>query len=303
MTGLGEDPGGPGKDGRFTHRYRAEPPDDLAPANTIEWSRRAIINLVTDVIPDQADALTLLGGHAVMLRTSNTYGLNADTTDGDFGVTPFAIHDEPIIVEALLAAGFEQRTKDRPGQWGRGRTGTLEMPGWNEKIDLLCGGALSGNTGRHRSVKALAGHGKTAVGLADGIELATVDRSLMEVPDLADPSRSAPVYVAGIASLICAKAYKLGERLGGTRLSRLRPKDAADLFMLLDAADPGETVALFQAHSSDDQIGPAVIVGQRHLHTVLTDPVTIDLFIDATQSGVGRPQLGTLLQSWRKALE
>ncbi len=40
------------------------------PRSETEWSRRAIINVV-DVLAAHADSLTLIGAHAVLLRTAD----------------------------------------------------------------------------------------------------------------------------------------------------------------------------------------------------------------------------------------
>jgi hypothetical protein len=50
-----------------------------------EWSRRAIIN-VLDVLAEHAESLTLVGAHAVLLRTADIDVPMAPTGDGDLGV-------------------------------------------------------------------------------------------------------------------------------------------------------------------------------------------------------------------------
>ena len=158
------------------------------PRTEIEWSRRAIINVV-EVLQVHAESLTLVGAHAVLLRTMDLDVPRMPTGDGDLGVTPGLVGDLPSI-EALLAdAGYENRTIARPGLWGR--TAYDEVDGkrsYREKIDLLAPHGLSGTASRNkRGVPALQpAHGKLAVGNALGLELAAFNRSLVTITDFAD---------------------------------------------------------------------------------------------------------------------
>lgn len=61
--------------------------DCKAPRGEIEWSRRAIINVV-DVLAVHAESLTLVGAHTVLLRTMELDVPRMPTGDGDLGVTP-----------------------------------------------------------------------------------------------------------------------------------------------------------------------------------------------------------------------
>ncbi len=114
------------------------------PRTEIEWSRRAIINVV-EVLQVHSQSLTLVGAHAVLLRTMDLDVPQMPTGDGDLGVTPDLVGDLPSI-EALLAdAGYEHRTTARPGLWGR--TAYDEVDGtrsFREKIDLLAPPRLPG---------------------------------------------------------------------------------------------------------------------------------------------------------------
>lgn len=292
-----------GTGGRFSRRVPAEGGRAVPgePAGPDQWSRRAIISVLTEVVPEQAESLTILGGHAVSLRcepvTASSFLM--PTADGDFSVTPFHVQDEPGLAQAFEAAGFERRDRSRPGLWGRGRVGGETRPDWNEKVDLLCAGALSGNArpGR-RSVAALSRHGKQAVGLADGIELATVDRGLMTVRDLADPARSVNAYVAGTSSLVVAKAFKIGERASANP-SRLREKDFTDLYALMQVVTAGEVSHTIARHSRDGTIGEAVRLGRTHLAAVLTMPVCVQLWASSLDGLVPENESRPLLDEWR----
>ncbi len=283
-------------------REQAQPGRE--PRGSVEWSRRAILSILTEVLPDQALSLTILGGYAVMLRFQDTWGLKLPTADGDFAVTPIQVNDQPNLTEALVSAGFEPRNPDRPGLWGRGRH---ERPGgrpyWDEQIDLLCPGALSGNKGRRRSVATLKGnHGVRAVGLADGIELASVDRSPIRITDLADPSQSVDAYVAGIPALICAKSHKIGERLHSlaTRPDRVTAKDYGDLFLLMTNSSPQDVMARFDEFIADPQIGPSVQRGHEHFGVVLREPASVELWREATEQVMSTTEFSALLDRWRE---
>jgi len=170
----------------------------VEPRSESEWSRRAIIN-VAGVLAAHVQSLTLIGAHAVLLRTAALDAPLAPTSDGDLGVTPGLVGDAPSIEALLVEAGYEHRTTARPGLWGRGphqdRHGNATF---REKVDLLAPHGLYGTTSRSkRSVPALqARHGKLAVGNALGLELAVFNRSVMTISDLVDPSLSAEIHVA-----------------------------------------------------------------------------------------------------------
>jgi len=191
----------------------------VEPRSESEWSRRAIIN-VAGVLAAHVQSLTMIGAHAVLLRTAALDAPLAPTSDGDLGVTPGLVGDAPSIEALLVEAGYEHRTTARPGLWGRAPyQDRLGNATFREKIDLLAPHGLSGTTSRSkRSVPALqARHGKLAVGNAPGLELAVFNRSVMTISDLVDPSLSAEIHVAEVPALILAKGAKIAERLGEPR--------------------------------------------------------------------------------------
>ncbi|MDF1489129.1 hypothetical protein [Tessaracoccus caeni] len=67
-----------------------------APRTEIEWSRRAIINVVT-ILAAHVESLTLVGAHAVLLRTVDLDVPSMPTGDGDLGVTPGLVGDVPSV--------------------------------------------------------------------------------------------------------------------------------------------------------------------------------------------------------------
>jgi hypothetical protein len=294
--------GEPGNPGQFGHQLRTEPEIRLAAPRTMsEWSRRAIIDVVGSVLAPQRDALTIVGAHAVILRTQDLNIFVSPTGDGDLGVTPSLVLGEPPLDVLMSAAGFEPRTDSRPGLWGRGR---IEADNgkvtWNEQIDLITGEGLSGNTrAGKRSVSALSAHGR-GVGSTPGIELTAFDRSEMLVADFVDPAVTVEVNVAGYAALICAKSFKLGERLdaGG---QRLRDKDAGDLWRLLRCADRDNVVDVFGEYADHDAIGSSVRRGRTHVSHVLRN-VDVRRMAKATfEVDVIGSEIDSTFDSWLEA--
>ena len=103
--------------------------DYIDPSSEVEWSRRAIINVV-EVLTAHANSLTLIGAHAVLLRTADLDVPMAPTGDGDLGVTPGLVGDNPSIDTLLRDAGYEHRTTARPGLWGRRSPVRPRRGGW-----------------------------------------------------------------------------------------------------------------------------------------------------------------------------
>ncbi|GAA2142442.1 hypothetical protein GCM10009844_13620 [Nocardioides koreensis] len=252
--------------------------DFKQPRTEIEWSRRAIINVV-GVLAAHAESLTLVGAHAVLLRTMDLDVPRMPTGDGDLGVTPGLVDGLPSIEALLSDAGYEHRTTARPGLWGREpydeRDGTRSF---REKIDLLAPHGLSGTASRSkRGVPALQpAHGKVAVGNALGLELAAFNRSLVTITDYADPRLTTEIHVAEIPALILAKGSKVGERLREQRKGPVRDKDLGDLWRLMAAADPAETARVIMEFVDHPEVGVDVRQSLEWTADVLRDPVSVE---------------------------
>lgn len=194
---------------------------------------------------------------------------------------------DPSIEDTLRAAGFVPRNPDRPGLWGRDpfRDEATGRTLYREILDIDCPFALSGAISpKKRSTPALARHGKHASNNTPGLELAAMDRSLIEVPDLEDPNHRVQMFVAGDAGLLCAKSYKIGERIFVT--SRLpRPKDYLDLFLLMDSSDPAAARDVFEHHMSSPIIGASVKLGASYVSRLIRDS---DVHTRVLEAGGGR---------------
>src|SRR5664279_6439972 len=88
--------------GQFAPRQQPRPNLFLPrePRTPAEHSRRALITVVGNVLADHWDAITLVGAHAVMLRTERLELSQGTTGDGDLGITPALASDEPSRVDA-----------------------------------------------------------------------------------------------------------------------------------------------------------------------------------------------------------
>lgn len=274
------------------------------PRTEIEWSRRAIINVV-DVLAAHAESLTLVGAHAVLLRTMHLDVPQMPTGDGDLGVTPGLVGDLPSI-EALLAdAGYEHRTTARPGLWGRT---PCEEPGgtrsFREKIDLLAPHGLSGTASRtKRGVPSLqSAHGKHAVGNALGLELAAFNRSLVVITDFADPRLTTEIHVAETPALILAKGSKIGERLQEPRKGPVRDKDLGDLWRLMAVGDPAEMLRVIAGFADHPEVGVHVRQSIEWTAAVFRDPVSVERAKLAFDTFVDPAEIDRVFDTWRNAL-
>jgi hypothetical protein len=276
------------------------------PRTEIEWSRRAIINVV-EVLATHAESLTLVGAHAVLLRTMDLDVPRMPTGDGDLGVTPGLVGDLPSIETLLVEAGYEHRTTARPGLWGRAPYEELDgTRSFREKIDLLAPHGLSGTVSRSkRGVPALQPvHGKLSVGNALGLELAAFNRSLVTIADFADPRLTTEIQVAEIPALILAKGSKIGERMREPRKGPVRDKDLGDLWRLIEVADPDETARVIGEFVDHPEVGADVRQSVAWTAEVLADPLsreraksTFDTFVDPMHIDRAFNQWGHVLRT------
>lgn len=274
------------------------------PRSEIEWSRRAIINVV-EVLQVHAKSLTLVGAHAVLLRTMDLDVPRMPTGDGDLGVTPGLVGDVPSIEGLLAGAGYEHRTTARPGLWGR--TPYEDADGsrsFREKIDLLAPHGLSGTASRNkRGVPALQpAHGKLAVGNVLGLELAAFNRSLLRITDFADPRLTAELHVAETPALILAKGSKIGERLREPRKGLVRDKDLGDLWRLMAVDDPAETLRGIAEFADHPEVGVDVRQSIEWTVAVLRDPVSVERAKLAFDTFVDPAEIDRVFATWRSAL-
>jgi len=202
-------------------------------------ARRVLLDALTALQP-HIGVIVLIGAQAVYLRTAgrlSTY--QPFTTDADLALDPALLADTPLLGDAMLDAGFELTAE--PGIWQQ----RFQRPGFDGDItvpvDLIVPAELVSKAGR-RGARLPGEHGKTAARKSEGVAGAIVDFDQFEITSFeADDDRVAMVNVAGPAALLVAKAHKLGERLATPE--RLMPKDAGDIYRLVDATSVEEITA------------------------------------------------------------
>lgn len=218
-------------------------------------SRRLLIATL-EAFTDQRESFTVIGAHAVIERTTaveREFGA-ASTRDADLAVIPQLLSDSPTIASVMDAIGLELAHADRPGIWGLKSESGLDMR-QRLTIDIIAPEALAGKGTRSATVGP---HGRRSVTRALGIELSTLDRSILPIRAFDDTQSDIHAYVAGVPALIAAKAHKIHDRLNpsipGRRADRWRPKDAVDLYRLIKVSAPENVAAVFSAFTDDDQV-------------------------------------------------
>lgn len=137
-------------------------------------SRRALIDVIIG-LAEHREALTVLGAHAVIEMTRNVPALPPvdSTHDGDLGVTPELLSDDPKLAERMRDLGYETARPERPGVWSlvSQRDRDIYM---RDTVDLIAPMSLArdGLTSQREIRSARVGtHGKHAVSATRGTEL------------------------------------------------------------------------------------------------------------------------------------
>jgi hypothetical protein len=268
---------------------------ESATGNELAEARAVLLRGLRALGP-QRQALTLVGAQAVYEHTRHLRNVQPTlTTDGDTCLTPGLVDPSVDIGEAMLGAGFTSHP-DRPGIWG------IDVDGRRVAFDILVPEALAGPGRRGARVP---GQSKRYIGRAAGLELAVSDRSIHIVEPLDGLGEAQDVYVAGPGALMCAKAYKLMERIGerdrGGR-DRVKPKDAGDVWRLMAVSDPATVSAVFAGAERDATIGEAVALGRRYLTDLFgmgglgLRLATVDLEDDLSEK-----EIAQVVSSWMEA--
>lgn len=273
----------------------------------IVTSRRALIDAITG-LADQREALTVLDGHAVIEVSQGIPALPPEDTtrDGDLGVIPQLLSDDPNLSARMAELGYEAARPERPGVWSPISQRDRNIHD-RDSVDLIAPMSLArGDLTTNRSIRAarVGTHGKHAVSATRGTELSVLDRQWRTLRSF-DGGPTVDAYVAGPSALLCAKAYKIHDRLDPTELrrnaDRLRPKDFADLYRLLLVITPEESGDVFAQGITDPKISDAVARGRDHLVEILTDVSTVasmvaDVWGDTSREG----DFHAYVDSWRR---
>ncbi|MER6772645.1 hypothetical protein ACF1D2_18140 [Streptomyces bacillaris] len=270
-------------------------PDDVDPRQLTVVARRVLIDGLS-ALQDHLPALTVVGAQAVHLRSPDAAISNAPfTSDGDLSIDPMLLGDQPHLDASLRAAGFDLKYDHEPGLWERPETiGDRVVP---VELDLLVPRQLSPKNGR-RSAK-VPPHGAMSARWIDGLEVAAVDRSPLQVSSLdAEDPRSIIVNVAGPTALLVAKAFKITDRLDDTdkRPDRLTDKDAGDVLRIMMTASPRRVAARFAELRKDARVGSTAAQGLEKLHALFGAAATpgVDMAVRALSGDVPEQRVRAL---------
>ncbi|MFK4729484.1 hypothetical protein ROT00_07345 [Agromyces mediolanus] len=270
----------------------------LTPIHSLDLirSRGLLVDVLKELQP-QRDALTVVGAHAVLERTKalEPYLVSDATRDADLGVTPELLSAEPLLGATLRDLGLEEASQVRPGVWGLVSERDRDLHD-RLTIDLIAPASLAGPGRRAAKVGP---HGARAVSKTAGTELTVIDRSIMRVGKL-DTSEGVDAYVAGHGALLCAKAYKLFDRLDERERvrnpERLRTKDAADMYRLMATSAPGQVRETFDRGEYEPAIAVAVRTGRERL-LVIREPL-VDLAVRHYRGVLPREVVEEAMNEW-----
>jgi hypothetical protein len=253
-------------------------------------ARRAVLDALT-ALRKQPDPVVMVGAQAIYLRTGSLdfdLAVAPFTTDADLVLDPHLLGGVPQIDEVMRAAGFTP--SGQPGTWmteveiGDRR---FEVP-----VDLLVPEALAGSG---RRAARLPEQSRNVARRSRGLEVALVDNSPMAVSSFDDADdRVFEVAVAGTAALFIAKAHKLAERVAATpyRADRVKPKDASDVFRLLQAEPAAQVGRRLGELAHHPVAGEVVVSGVQHLADLFgrRGLPGVQLAVQALSAGAVPPQ-------------
>lgn len=201
-------------------------------------ARRALLDAL-EALGRQREAVVLVGAQAIYVHTGDAKLAVAEyTTDADVALDPSKLARDPELAAVMRAAGFyQEQTKDGPliGIWCSVR----EIAGVAAvvKVDLLVPAAVGG---AGRRAARIPGQEKGSILKVPGLEGCLVDCAPHTIGSFEpEDTRSFEIMVAGPASLLVSKVFKLQDREeeAANRRDRRKNKDALDLLRLLRAVD------------------------------------------------------------------
>jgi hypothetical protein len=246
-------------------------------------ARRVLLDALT-ALQGPHRPFILVGAQAVYVRTGEL-ALDSSvapyTTDADLVIDPALLGGDPQIDQAMKGAGFS--LSQDPGTWEMevdlgGRS--MVVP-----VDLLVPDTLAGPG---RRAARLADQRKRVARRTPGLEVALVDNDLVPIASLDETDdRELVVPVAGAAALFAAKARKVVERIDDGKPSRIKAKDASDIYRLMisqPAEDVGRRMGELRSHAT---AGSAVQKGVQDLVLLFGRPQSpgVRLAIEALEAG------------------
>ena len=218
-----------------------------------------------DALHDHLDNLILVGAQAVYLHTGEgTLAAPPMTTDGDLALNTTALADTPEIAQALADAGFAP--SGNPGHW----LGTKDIA-----IDIMVVPHQAGTTSKTARAARIPPHAKNVGRIAPGLEPALVDNDFHLITSFeADDPRTFSLRVANPAALLIAKAIKVSEREDDAHRqpTRLKAKDALDMFRLLQAIETDVLVEGLHRHQTELEAARVSTQGLTFIRAEGTNP-------------------------------
>jgi hypothetical protein len=243
-------------------------------------ARSALLDAL-DALSAHREAIVLVGAQAIYLYTGDADVPIATTTkDSDLVIDPGLIGDDPLLEDAMSAAGFHRNLESgQPGEW-------LDDQGI--PVDLLVPETLVPAAGRRGA--RITPHSSSATRKVLGLEAAVVDNRELEIRSLRPgDARTYRVRVAGPAALLVAKLHKLGERRQTPH--RLVDKDAHDLYRLLRRIETDELVDGFARLLADDRSRAVTTAGLVDLRELFLQPTSLGaVMAGRVEEGVGDPE-------------
>jgi hypothetical protein len=164
-----------------------------------------------------------------------------------------------LIEVAMTDAGFEIKDPEQPGGW------------WSSedvRVDLM---VPEGIAGRGTRGVTMPPHDRRAARNTKGIEGCLVDNAVFTI-GAHDPGdfRRFQVRVAGPASLIVAKSYKINDRISNPK-RKLEDKDAHDLYRLLRAVHSDQLLLGFRKMLNEEVSRDIAVEGLGFLKVLFAD--------------------------------
>jgi hypothetical protein len=274
------------------------------PAALYVGARRVLLDAL-DALVEHRDAIILVGAQAIYARTGEAdldVSVAPYTTDADLTIDPRRLGPDPRLDEAMRSGGFV--LTHEPGIW----TATTTIAGQDVAVpvDLLVPEQL---VGKGRRSACLPAHGKNAARRTPGLEAVIADNDPIMVRSLEpdSDSREVRVRVAGAAALLMAKVHKLIDRTADAsagRVSRLKPKDASDVYRLMTVSDPAQMATRLKDLSAEPVAQACVSDGMdhfRHLFSGLRSK-GVDLAVEALTGAVPATHVRAFVSAYAATL-
>lgn len=245
-------------------------PEGVDPRELTVVARRVLLDALTALTP-HLRGVTVVGAQAVYLRSDDIeLPVAGSTRDADLALAPDLIDHPPEIDRIMRGIGFKVPKPQQPGTWTRpeqvGHT-RVDIP-----VDLLVPETFAGAGSRAATIPP---HDRMTARRIPGLEAVLYDHDVMSVASLAPRSdrRVIQVQVAGVPSLLIAKAHKIQDRLDDQerRPDRLTDKDAADVIRLFMAGDPDDVRARWDGLAAIAKITTVVERGRDLLISQFAD--------------------------------